>query len=228
MMTELKEILQEYTVLLAEDDEEVRKRLKNTLSFFFKEVYEASNGILAYELFLEKKPTLVISDIEMANGSGIDLVNNIRKINLLTPIIIISAYSKEEYLLKLINLKIDQYILKPATKDTLLEAISNALGKGKVTSLELVNALFLNIDNNTIKYQNQVVHLRKKEKEFLELLYQNRNKITKYSLIQEYLWADKIMSQNALKTFIKELRKKLPVNIIQNVMQEGYKLALKE
>ncbi len=223
-MKELANVLKEFTVLISEDDDEVRKRLKNTLGFYFKNVYEAHNGNLAYELFLSKKPDLLISDIEMCDGDGIELVKKIRKTDLHTPIIILSAYSKEEYLLKLINLKIDQYILKPTTNKNLFEAISIALNTQNSTILHLGLHVNLNTNNNTLVYKNEKIILRKKEKDFLELLYQNRNNITRYELIQEYIWGDKVMTQDALKTFIKELRKKLPVQIIKNVIQEGYTL----
>jgi len=223
-MTQLKDILQNHTVLLAEDDDEIRKRMVNTLKFYFNEVYEADNGYDAYDLFLDKKPSLLISDIEMQDGDGIELVKRIRKTNLATPIIILSAYSKEEYLLKLINLKIDHYILKPTSNENLFEAISSALCEQHNTRLQLAQYTYLDIDDSTLYYKEEVVVLRKKEKDFLELLYQNRKLITTYDIIQDYIWTDKVMTDNALKTFIKELRKKLPVNIIQNVIQEGYKL----
>ncbi|MDX1809956.1 MAG: response regulator [Sulfurospirillaceae bacterium] len=221
-MKELEEVLKKYTVLLAEDDDEVRKRLKNTLAFYFKDVYEENNGNDAYDVFIEKKPDLLISDIEMRDGDGIELVKRIRKVNLHTPIIILSAYSKEEYLLKLINLKIDYYLLKPTTNKQLFDAISKALVKINNNILQLTAGIRLNIDDNTILYNGEKIVLRKKEKDFLELLFQNKNRITKYDLIQEYIWGDKIMTQNALKTFIKELRQKMPVDILKNIKQEGY------
>jgi len=224
-MKELAERLKNHTVLLTEDDEEIRKRLKNTLSFYFKEIYEANNGFDAYDIFLDKKPDLLITDIEMQDGDGIELVKRIRKLNLSTPIIIISAYSKEEYLLKLINLKIDYYIIKPATNKVLLDAISVALYQQNNVTLQLATDMYLDIENCSLTYKNEEILLRKKEKDFLELLYQNNNRITTYELIQDYIWVDKFMTENALKTFIKELRKKLPIQIIENVIQEGYKLA---
>lgn len=221
-MKSFEPILKKYTVLLAEDDDEVRRRLKNTLAFYFQDVYEANNGNDAYKIFIEKKPDLLISDIEMRDGDGIELVKRIRKGNLGTPIIILSAYSKEEYLLSLINLKIDYYILKPATNKKLFEAILEALVKANVNTLQLAPNLYLNIDDNTILYGKEKIVLRKREKDFLELLFQNKNKITKYDLIQEYIWGDRIMTQDALKSFIKELRQKLPVDIFKNIKQEGY------
>ena len=120
--------------------------------------------------------------------------------------------------------KIDHYILKPTTNKSLFDAISSALCEEHNTRLPLAEHTYLDIDDSTLYYKDEVVILRKKEKDFLELLYQNRKLITTYEIIQDYIWVDKEMTDNALKTFIKELRKKLPVNIIQNVIQEGYKL----
>lgn len=224
-MEGLEKSLKSFTILVAEDDEEVRVRLRNTLSFYFKEVYDADNGKEAYRIFLDSKPSLVISDIEMSNGNGIELINNIRKVDSNTPIIVISAYSKEEYLLSLINLKIDQYILKPATRSNLLEAIKKALIKDTNKLFELCLHVSLNADNNTLIYGDNEVALRKKEKDFLFLLYQNKNNITKYESIQEHIWGDKIMTQDALKTFMKELRRKIPFALVENVVHEGYRLA---
>jgi DNA-binding response OmpR family regulator len=221
---ELKEKLKKFTVLLVEDDDDVRKRLKNILSFYFKDVFEANDGDMAYQVFLSKKPNLVISDIVMKYKNGIYLVKKIRQTNLSIPIIILSAYPKEEYLLKLINLNIDQYLLKPTTNQKLFSAISKVLCDDFSTVIKLSEKIFLDTDNNKIIFDDVKIKLRKKEKDFLELLCRNRNGITKYYLIQDYVWTDKYMSQDALKTFVKELRKKLPINIIENIKQEGYKL----
>jgi DNA-binding response OmpR family regulator len=216
--------LKDLKVLIVEDDDEIRKRLSNTLKFYFKKTYEANSGEDGYESFIENKPNLCILDIEMKNGNGIELVKKIRKISYSSPIIILSAYSKEEYLLELINFNINQYILKPATNENLLTTISNALFKDKTDKIEISKNIFLDLDNNQLIYNEQNINLRKKEKHFLELLYNNKNKIVNYDMIEEYVWANKFMTQNALKVFIKELRKKLPINIIENIINEGYKI----
>ncbi len=224
-MLELEKKLKKFTVLIVEDDESVRKRLKNILTFYFKDVYDASDGVAGYEVFLSQKPSLVISDIVMEYKNGIYLVKKIRQINLSTPIIILSAYPKEEYLLKLINLKIDQYLLKPTTNKELFLAINKVLCGENRSILQLSDNIFLDTDNNQISFGSVEINLKKKEKDFLELLFKNRNRITKYYLIQDYVWTDKYMSRDALKTFVKELRKKLPINIIENIKQEGYKIS---
>lgn len=71
--------LQNYTVLCVEDEDGIRKRLVNTLKYYFRGVYEAKNGEDGYYLYNEYKPDLIITDIEMPNKSGISLVEDIRK-----------------------------------------------------------------------------------------------------------------------------------------------------
>ena len=216
--------LDSYTVLIVEDDDFIREKLVTILDFYFEKVFQSDNTFDGYELYLENKPNLIISDIEMKDENGIELIKKIRSINMDSAIIVISAYSKEEYLLELINLKISHYILKPVTNKKLYEAISVSLFNENHTMFEIYPSIYLDIENNTLSYEKQSISLRKKDKHFLELLYKNKDKITTYDMIDEYIWADKEMTQNALKTFIKELRKKLPVQIIENVIQEGYKL----
>ena len=160
----------------------------------------------------------------MKNGNGIELVKKIRKIVPESPVIMLSAYSKEEYLLELINDNISYYILKPATNEKLLKAISSALFKENGEKILLAEDLYLNLETNELTYEDDIIALRKKEKHFLKLLHENKNKIVTYDMIQEYIWVDKFMTQNALKLFIRDLRKKLPVDIINNIVNEGYKI----
>lgn len=216
-----------HSILIVEDDDFIREKLVIILNFYFNKVFQSDNTIDGYELYLENKPDLIITDIEMKDQNGIELIKKIRSINMGIPVIVISAYSKEEYLLQLINLKISHYILKPINNKKLYEAIKIALFDENHTMFEIYPSIYLDIENNTLYYKKQTIVLRKKEKHFLELLYKNKDKIITYDMIQEYIWVDKDMTQNALKTFIKELRKKLPIQIIENVIQEGYKLVTK-
>ncbi len=100
-------------ILCVEDNKGVRKRLVNTLNFYFKEVIEAEDGEEAYEIYQGIKVDAIMTDIDMPNMNGITLVKKIRAKDSDIPLIILTAYSNEEYLLELINLKINHFILKP-------------------------------------------------------------------------------------------------------------------
>jgi DNA-binding response OmpR family regulator len=223
-MDEIAEQLKNYSVLCVEDEEGIRKRLVNTLKYYFKEVLEASNGEEGYCLYYENKPDLIISDIEMPQKNGIQMVSDIRKEDSETLIIMLTAYSNEEYLLELINMNINHYILKPVTSDNLLNGINKAFSNKLVHKITFTDELYFNMDERELYFKNEIIPLRKRDKEFLVLLYENKNRVLTYSIIEEYIWRDKSMSMSALKTFIKELRQRLPIDLIENVPQEGYRL----
>uniref|UniRef100_UPI0040483039 response regulator transcription factor n=1 Tax=Aliarcobacter sp. TaxID=2321116 RepID=UPI0040483039 len=223
-MNDITEQFKNYTILCVEDEDGIRKRLVNTLKYYFLEVYEASNGEDAYDLYCEFKPSIILSDIEMPQKNGIELVNNIRKNDLNTIIVMLTAYSSEEYLLNLINLNINHYILKPVTSENLLEGIIKAFGNRLDKKIRFSEDIYFNMKQRELYYKHDVIILRKRDKDFLLLLHENRNRVLTYALIEEYIWKDKSMSMSALKTFIKELRQRLPIDLIQNVPQEGYKL----
>jgi len=214
--------LKKYTILCVEDEDGIRKRLVNTLKYYFDDVLEASNGEDGYDLYLEYKPDIVISDIEMPYKNGIELIQLIRKNDLNTIIIMVTAYSNEEYLLDLINLNVNHYILKPINSDNLLTGIIKGLGDKLTKNIFFSIDCYFDIQQYKLFYNNEEIILRKREIEFLILLHDN--KILNYEQIEEYIWKDKSMSMSALKTFIKELRQKLPIELIQNIPQTGYKL----
>ena len=224
MNNNITEQLKKYTVLCVEDEDGIRKRLVNTLKYYFAQVYEASNAQDAYELYYEHKPTIIISDIEMPEKNGIELISDIRKNDLKTIVIMLTAYSSEEYLLSLINLNINHYILKPVVSETLLNGIIKAFGNRLENKIKFTDDIYFNMKQRELYYKDELIVLRKRDKDFLLLLHENKNRIIPYSLIEEYIWKDKSMSMSALKTFIKELRQRLPIDLIVNVPQEGYKL----
>lgn len=214
--------LKKYTILCIEDEDGIRKRLVNTLKYYFDDVLEASNGEDGYDLYLEYKPDIVISDIEMPYKNGIELIQLIRKNDLNTIIIMVTAYSNEEYLLDLINLNVNHYILKPINSDNLLTGIIKGLGDKLTKNIFFSIDCYFDVQQYKLFYNNEEIILRKREIEFLILLHDN--KILNYEQIEDYIWKDKSMSMSALKTFIKELRQKLPIELIQNIPQTGYKL----
>jgi two-component system, OmpR family, response regulator VanR len=160
----------------------------------------------------------------MKDCDGVELVKRIRKNDSETMIIMLTAYSNEEYLMELINLNINHYILKPLNLKKLNIALEKYLNK-TMKPVVLCADLILDIQKRELIYKNnEIIPLRKREKDFLELLYEKRNSILKYEEIEFQLWNDKEMTTHALKSFIKELRHKIPVNVIKNIPQEGYTL----
>jgi DNA-binding response OmpR family regulator len=140
-------------------------------------------------------------------------------------IIMLTAHSNEEYLMNLINLNIDHFILKPLNSKKLNLALHKYINRNFSQEIMLHQDVILNLSKRELLYKNStVIPLRKREKEFLHLLYKNKNTITTYMQIEMELWQDKYMTNDALKSFIKELRNKIPINLIKNSPQDGYYL----
>ncbi|PUE65605.1 DNA-binding response regulator [Arcobacter caeni] len=224
MNEELLKELKNISILCVEDEDEIRQTIVSTLKYYFKEVYEASDGNEGFELYEYYKPKIVLTDIQMKNCNGLEFVKKIRKIDNETMVIMLTAYSNEEYLMELINLNINHFILKPLNSKKLNDALEKYLQKA-IKPILLCEDLILDLQKRELIYQNeQIIHLRKREKDFLQLLYYKNGAILKYEEIEFELWNDKEMTSHALKSFIKELRHKIPVNVIKNIPQEGYTL----
>ena len=217
MLSRLKKL----TILCAEDNDGVRKRVVNTLNFYFKRVVEAKNGDEAFDVYKASHLDAIITDIEMPNMGGIEFAKKIRKENKEIPLIVLSAYSKEEYLLELINIKIDHFILKPLNAQKLQVALEKIFVNSKVITIN--DILSINLSSMEIEYEKKVIKITKKERDFLELLHKNKKQISTYQNIQDSVWQNDIMSQAALKTFVKVLRKKFPMELIENISGVGYR-----
>jgi len=113
-------------ILLIDDFAKVRKITKNILeNLGFKNIIGAEDGIEAIEILKNMEIDLILTDWNMPNISGLDLVKIIRNSEKLKhiPIIMISAEALKENIAKAINAGVDDYIVKPFTKSTLAQKI---------------------------------------------------------------------------------------------------------
>jgi DNA-binding response OmpR family regulator len=212
------------SVLYAEDEEGVRENVSLMLELFFKNVYLAKDGLEAYELFLEKSPDLVITDIKMPIMDGLELSKRIREKDKKAQIIIISAHTEVEYMLDAIELSLVRYIVKPITETKLLDALDKFLSSRTSSgSIEIKDDWFYDIDKKLIIHKDEVFELTKKEVKFLELV-TTKQSVVAYEEIEAELWEGEYMSLNALRLMMKNLRKKLPEGSLKNIQSIGYKL----
>ena len=210
------------SILCVEDEEGVRKPIVNTLKYYFGNVYEASDGQEGLDAYQEYKPNIILCDIQMPVMDGLEMIREIRKVDSTTPIVLLTAHNSEEYLMELINLHVQHFILKPINAKNLEEGIANALQGIHTGSVKLTQNSFLDIDNLRLHVKDKEITLSLREVKFLALLSQNR--LIRYEEIESELWNEKIMSLDALKSFVRDLRKKFPYEMIENIPQVGYKL----
>ena len=223
------ERLKTLKILYAEDEEGIRKNIAASLRYYTKEVIEAENGKIALELYKSEKPDIVITDILMPLMNGVDLVREIRKTDEETPLVIISAHTDREFLLKVVDLHLEQYIIKPVNLNGLLEALARCLKRIAQTHTivyELPCGYMYDVDHKLLTYEGETIHLNKKEAGFLELLLHNKQRIVTYEELQANVWQDDVMTDSALRSLVRNLRKKLPKDFITNLSGVGYRFEM--
>jgi len=120
-----KEFLKTLTILYAEDDATIRTSLSNILKKVFKEVIICEDGQMGVDMYIEHSKTkefdAIVSDINMPNLNGLEMVKQIRELNSHIPVIMTTAHGEANYLMEAIKVNVSGYSLKPVdTKDLLV------------------------------------------------------------------------------------------------------------
>ncbi len=122
----------------------------------YKVVGEASNGIDAVKLVESMKPDIAICDIRMPEMSGIETVQQLKKIGVSTKTIMLSMHDSDEYILQSINAGADGYLLKGASKEEFLKALSMVSRGEKYFSGDVSSILVRKIRSADNTYSNDV------------------------------------------------------------------------
>lgn len=188
-----KNLLKNLNILYVEDDENIKYELSNLLKNFVNHIYTASDGQEGYEVFLnnQSKIDVIISDINMPKLSGIEMMQEIRKVNKEIPVIFATAYSDSAFLAEAIKVKVYDYIVKPINIRTLLTIlneiaylqfqerliVAQRLDLQRYKEILENNNLIIKIDlKGTILYINQLF-LEISSYEYDEIVNQNIQKI---------------------------------------------------
>ncbi|DAB36081.1 MAG TPA: DNA-binding response regulator [Sulfurospirillum cavolei] len=218
--------LKHLNILFVEDEENIRKHIANALGYIVHEIKEASNGLEALEILKTFSPDIIMTDLEMPIMNGVELITTIRKKEINTCIVVLTAYTSQEYLLPLINMHIEHYVVKPIRFEKMLSILQQCCAKlGKSNDRhDLPQGYGYDWNQKILTYENRSITLTKKEISFLELLFHNQHRIVTYEEFQTYVWGDAVMTDDAIRSLVRNLRNKLPKDIIVNLSGIGYKL----
>ncbi len=120
-----------YTILYVEDEDGTRINIAKSMRLKCKDVYEARDGVEAYKLYNEKKPDLLITDLQMPNMSGLELIEKIRESDKNIPIIVMSAFSDKDKQIQVEKFDIVEYVIKPISRANLKEMLTLGFSKVK-------------------------------------------------------------------------------------------------
>jgi DNA-binding response OmpR family regulator len=220
-------------VLFVEDEDIIREHTATSLSFLVKELEIAANGKEALEVLTTFSPNVIITDLNMPVMDGIDFLKAVRLMDKDVIIIVLTAHDNQEYLLKLVDMHIEHFIIKPITFEkliTILQHCSKSVKESNQiqTCPKLPLGYEYNWEQKILYYNQQEILLSRKEILFLEVLIKNSHRIVTYQEIEKTVWLENIMTTGALRSLVLKLRKKLPLSLIYNLSGVGYRIILDE
>ncbi len=226
----------DFSILYVEDDSFIRSKYVKLLKLYFKDVYEASNGKEALEVYNDNKPDIIILDINIPLINGLEVARQIRKDDPSIKMIFFTAYSDKEKLLQAIELRAVKYLIKPIKTFELEELIKIIIDelKGDLKTTDIIyldEGYYWDKSLDTLfDKDNKSIKLTKKETQLFRLFCQNKHKIFSNSEILDYIWEDDFddSNTNKLRILFSKLKTKLSHSLFSSHYNLGYKINFKE
>lgn len=211
-------------ILIVEDEERMRKVVKNYLMKNNFDVIEAEDGREGIDKFYEENPDLVILDIMIPKIDGWTVCREIRK-DSIKPILMLTARSSETDEVFGFELGADDYLKKPFSLSVLLARIKVLLSRKKIEiEKQMIGNITLDEMARKIYYKNEEIILAPKEYELLVYLIKNKGIALSREQILTNIWEyDYFGDLRTVDSHIKKLRKKLEGNYIETVRGYGYR-----
>lgn len=221
---DILDVLSNKKVLCLEDEEAILRNICASLELFFAEVKGVTDGFEALELAMSGAYDALVLDISVPNIDGLEIAKKVRAINQKIPIVILSSHVEQEYLWRAVELKITRYLAKPYDKKSFVKALEDVAFElvGRTPTIRLNDELEYDFGKKSLYVNGEISHLSKSESKLLEYFLNNKNQTITYEQIFDYIWDYEQPTKEAIKTIVKELRRKLGKDVIKNLYGVGY------
>ena len=228
-----------FKILIIEDDLNICNFVKTILATHSYQVIVANNKKNGEMMFHSHCPDLLILDLGLPDGDGIDLIRELRETSD-TPIIVLSARTGEADKVEALDLGANDYVTKPFGTDELLARVRVALRNNRQSDGEKVGmnqfamkGLFINYDDRSVSLNGEEIKLTQTEYNIVALLSENCGKMMTYAAIIKAIWGDYAQegSIKKLQVNMANIRRKIgdkpgegEQNYITNELGVGYRL----
>ena len=220
------------TILIVDDEPEIRRFLRVTLKANKFEVYEAETGLDALIAIRKVKPDLMILDLGLPDIDGVEVARRTRLISQL-PIIILSVRDREIDKIQALDIGADDYLTKPFGVGELLariRAVMRHTPKYEGEGIYSVKDLKMDVARHQVFYKENEIELTPNEFDILRILLQNAGRVITHRMMIREVWGTYTENDNRmLRVNISNLRKKIEPdpNQPQYILTElgvGYRL----
>lgn len=231
---------QEYSILVVEDDREIRQGIEIYLRNQGYQVFQAANGQEGLEVIKSRELHLVILDVMMPVMDGITMLMKTRDLGYEFPVLMLSAKSEEVDKIMGLNMGADDYISKPFTPLELLARVNShlrryskymsAVGGGAVREhIYTLGGLELNEDSVELTVDGEPVKLTPMEFKIVQLLIKNPGRVFSADEIYERVWNEKAVNTNTIMVHVRNIREKIEIDpknpkYLKVVWGVGYKM----
>ena len=216
-------------ILIIEDDIALNKGLCKALTTDSRQLISCTDIRSAREQILCSLPSLILLDINLPDGSGLDFLKELKKGSDFIPVILLTANDTDLDIVNGLELGADDYITKPFSLAVLRARVNTQLRK--IPSATVPNSVIIiddySFDFSTMEFsvRDNKVELSKTEQKLLRLLIENRGTVMSRSALVDRIWTDgaEYVEENALSVTVKRLRDKLEAHqYIKTIYGIGY------
>ena len=221
--------LKNLNILYVEDEERIIEKYAYFLRELCHTLYIARDGEEAYRLYKEKKVHLVVMDFLIPKMNGMSLAKAIRAEDEHIALIALTAHSDREILLDIVDLNFASYLIKPVGRVDLMNALLKVAKKVEGgRNIPLAYDCLWDNKSKTLFCSDEAVVLTKRELKLFELLVNKTGVPCNEDEIFFYVWGDEFdrnITNSSIRTLVKNLRKKIPKDLIKNQYGVGYKIS---
>jgi len=211
-------------ILLLEDEYSLRISIEEFLEDIGYEVDGFTDGLVAHDAIYDKSYDILLLDVNVPTLSGFELLKKIRADGKKMPAIFLTSMIELDDLKEGYKRGCCDYIRKPFDLGELEVRIEQAIHSYMQEDSSVVSIgcdITYDMTKSKLVQDTQEIVLRKTEKEILELLIKNKNAIVSTQMIQDEIWGEYV-EPATIRVQLKNLRQKLPENLIQNRRGLGY------
>lgn len=223
----MKEGLIIMRILIVEDELTLNKTIGEGLQEFGYQTDNCENFKDAEYFIGIRNYDLVLTDLMLPDGDGIDLIDIIKQKSARTSVIVLSAKDDKETEIKVLRAGSDDFIKKPFDFDILVARIEARLRFGGTNTIK-IDELTINPDEEKIVYKGQEIELKGKPFEVLTHLARHSDQIVSKEQLLDAIWEEpELVTPNVIEVAINQIRQKMdkPLNIstIETVRRRGYR-----
>lgn len=215
-------LLENFTIMIVEDDETALSMLELGLKPYCKKLFLARDGLEGLEIFKKNQIDMILTDLHMSNLNGFEMIKIILSIKPSQNFIVMTSYDSDQNFLNSIKHGALNFIRKPLNMLTIQSSLIIALSNIKSEKKQISKRVSVDYSNESIYFDGELVFLSQNNHKIFWLFLYNLNNVVSYELIESYVYNDENFSKKALQMSIKRIKSQLVDIKLENISSIGY------